>query len=83
MNCFEIDGDLWSPHTIKIFNYPGCKDPYISLVGDDWTIELRNRNLTINEIKEYVYNAIFRNDPIIIFPNEEEWTTKFTRTDID
>ena len=83
MNWFEIDGDLWSPHTIRVFNYPGCNDPYVSLIGDNWIIEVRNKNLTVNEIKEYIYNEIVRNDPIITFPDEEEWITKFTRAEVE
>ena len=75
----QIDNVMYVPRLIKTFTYPGCPSPYVTISGDDWSIEVRNPNLTINEIKEYITDAIVRRIPILSFGKDEGWDVKIVR----
>jgi hypothetical protein len=75
----EVDDILYMPKLIKTFNYPGCPSPYVVISGDDWSAEIRNPNLTITEIKEYIVDTIIKRIPILYFSKDEGWDVKIVR----
>ncbi len=75
----QIDDVMYTPRSIKTFNYPGCPSPYVVISGDDLSVEVRNSNLTITEIKEYIIDVIIKRIPILYFSKDEGWDVKIVR----
>ena len=69
----QIGDSLYIPKLFKVFNYPGCTSPSILISGDELSVKIQNSNLTLNEMKEYIEDAIILNVPIISFNKDEGW----------
>ena len=79
----EIDDILYVAKSVRVFNYSGCPSPYVIIDGDEWFAEIRNSQLTVNEIKEYITDAIIRRIPILSFSKDEGWDVGIVRPNIE